>query len=146
MTTLTGSLAAATGPSPKGLHSGAWTAVFEYNTGIGKAAASTISNGDVILMGKIPHGATITDLYVIQVAGNGDTGSISVGIDDAVDDIVASQSTSSGAVIRWDHGLPYTVSVSDDATVRYQILKIGVDADYTATTQFKVVVTATNDP
>jgi len=113
--------------------------VFAYKS------TTTVSNGDTILMGKIPHGATIVDLYLVHGAGEGDTGSVSVGIDDAVDDIIASQSTSPGAVIRWDHGLPYTVSVSDDATVRYHILKIGVDSDYTATNTFKIVATCISD-
>ena len=141
MATLTGT-ACASGVQPRGVTPGNWTVSFAYkNSDRGQV---TISAGDVILLGKIPHGATIVDGYVIQ--SGGDTGSISVGIDDAVDDLVASQSTSDGALIRLDHGIPYTVSVSDDATIRYHVVKIGVDADYSTTTVFRVVLNCTYDP
>lgn len=145
MATLTGSYAAA-GVPPRVVHNGLFTVVFSYDNGIAAAAASTISAGDTILMGKVATGVTIIDGYVIQTLG--DTGSISVGIESETN-LIASGSTSAGAAIRFLTStgaiLPYTASVSDDATVRFQTIRIGVDADYTTTTQFKVVLFCTAD-
>lgn len=137
MATLTGT-ACASGVSPRSVVPGTFNVSFAYT------ASTTVSAGDVILLGKIPHGVTVLDGWLKQEGG--DTGSVSLGIDDAVDDLAISQSTSAGAVIRLDHGIPYTVSVSDDATIRYHVVKIGVDADYTTTTTFRVMLLCTTDP
>lgn len=141
MATLTGT-ACASGVMPRAVTPGVFTVSFAYkNSDRGQV---TVSAGDVILLGKIPHGVTILDGWMKQEGG--DTGSASLGIDDAVDDLIASASTSDGAVIRLDHGIPYTVSVSDDATIRYHIVKVGVDADYSTTTVFRVSLLCTTDP
>jgi len=140
MATLTGT-ACASGVQPRSIRPGTWNVAFSYTSS--QRGQASISAGDVILMGKIPHGATVIDGYLIQ--SGGDTGSLSIGIDDAVDDLAVSQSTSDGLVVRLDHGIPYTVSVSDDATIRYHIVKLGIDADYSTTTTFKVVLTCTTD-
>jgi len=140
MATLTGT-ACASGVQPRAVRPGTWNVSFAYRSS--ERGQASISDGDVILMGKIPHGATVIDGYVIQ--SGGDTGSISVGIDDSVADLAVSQSTSDGLVIRFTNGIPYTVSVSDDATIRYHIVKVGVDSDFSTTTSFKVVLTCTTD-
>ena len=136
MATLTGT-ACAIGVQPRNPVPGNFTVNFAYN------ATSTISAGDVILMGKIAHGVTIVNGYLIQEVG--DTGSASLGIDDAVDDLITSGSTSAGALIRLDHGIPYKVSVSDDATIRYHIVKVGVDSDFTGSSTFRVILECTSD-
>lgn len=146
MATLTGTQAAYTA-TPRSHATGVFSVVFSYDNGIAASAAATLSAGDTILMGKIGHGVTILDGYLIQVLG--DTGSASLGIATETD-LLASGSTSAGAIIRLGTGtgniIPYTVSVSDDATVRYGTIRVGVDADFTTTTQFKVVLFCTSDP
>lgn len=122
---------------PRQLAKGTWTCVFGYNN------AATLSATDVILMGKIPHGATIVDGYVIQEAA--DTGLISVGIDSTTN-LLASISSSAGEMIRLNKGLPYTVSVSDDAVVRFQTVRLATGADFTTSARFKVVLLCTSDP
>lgn len=147
MATLTSNYAtAAGGIQPKGVHAGTFSVVFSYDNGIGLAAAKTLSTGDTILMGRIATGVTILDGYFIQSVG--DTGSSSVGIDGSVVDLMASQSTSGGEMVRLGivtNSLPRTISVSDAATLRYATVKIGVDADYTTTTQFKIVLHCARD-
>lgn len=146
MSTLTGSYAAASAV-PRVREAGVFPVVLTYDNGKGAAAATTISAGDTILMGKIATGVTVLDGYFVQTEG--DTGSVSVGIESETN-WLASGSTSTGEVRKFVAAtggvLPFTVSVSDDAVVRYQTVRVGVDADYTTTTVFKVVLFCTTDP
>lgn len=138
MTTLTGTYGAL-GVQPKYVEKGMFAVVMTYDNGLGKAAAATISAGDTIIMGKLANGVTILDGYFIQTEG--DTGSVSIGIDSETN-FRASASTSSSEKIAFTTfpSLPMMISLSDDTVVRYRTVKIGVDADYTTTTQFKIVL------
>lgn len=131
MATLTAS-AATSGAAVRAYPSGkTWSMAFRYT------ASSTLSNGDVILMGKVGHGTTILDGYVVQT--DGDTGQLSAGIA-TVDGLALSQSCSAGNLIRFTNGLPYTVSMSDAATIRYDYVRLALDSDFTVSAKFAVVL------
>ena len=72
MATLTASAATAGAPARFDGCGATWAMAFNYT------ATSTLSNGDVVLMGKIAHGTTVLDGYVVQT--DGDTGLLSAGI------------------------------------------------------------------
>lgn len=131
MATLTASAATAGAPARLDGCGATWAMAFNYT------ATSTLSNGDVVLMGKIAHGTTVLDGYVVQT--DGDTGLLSAGIT-AVDSLLASTSVSAGNLVRFTNGLPYTVSVSDAATIRHEYVRIALDADFTASAKFAVVL------
>ena len=65
---------------------------------------------------------------------------------DSTTNLLASISSSAGEMIRLNKGLPYTVSVSDDAVVRFQTVRLATGADFTTSARFKVVLFCTSDP
>lgn len=103
------------------------------------ASTATWSAGDVYIFNnmKIPDRAVITDLqvqgsvpdgtYIIEIGTYGSGGTA---------DVFGSVTLSATAVTNSVRttGLPYTVSVSDDATLRYQTLGIRVDGAATSGT------------
>ena len=103
------------------------------------ASTATWSAGDCYVMNnlKVPHGAVIHEMwvkgsvpdgtYIIEIGTYGSNGD---------DDIFGSLTLSATAVADSVRtvGLPYTVSVSDDATLRYQTLGVKVDGAATSGT------------
>ncbi len=103
------------------------------------ASTATWSAGDVYLFNnlKIPHGAVVHKMWVKGSVPDGNY-IIEIGAygSNVAADIFGSVTLSATAVtdsVRTT-GLPYTVSVSDDATLRYQTIGIRVDGAATSGT------------
>ena len=103
------------------------------------ASTATWSAGDVYIFNnlKIPHGAVVTDMWVKGSVPDG-TYLIEMGMygSNATADIFGSVTLSATAVtdsVR-STGLPHTISVSDDAALRYQTVGIRVDGAATSAT------------
>lgn len=118
--------------------------VYRANTTITKVqtmvTSATFSAGDVYVLQnlRVPHGATITAVgykgsvvdgtYLIEVGMSGSGGTL---------DAFGSRTFSATAVLALTQaslGLPYKVSVSQSATVRYQTLCARVDGAATSGT------------
>lgn len=103
------------------------------------ASTATWSAGDVYIFNnlKIPDRAVITDMQVWGSVPDG-TYLIEIGTfgSAATADVFGSVTLSATAVTNSVRttGLPYTVSVSDDATFRYQTIGIRVDGAATSAT------------
>lgn len=110
------------------------------------ASTATWSAGDCYIFNslKVPHGAIIQEMwvrgsvpdgqYIIEIGTYGSNGD---------DDVFGSVTLSATAVTdsMRSVGLPYTVSVSDDATLRYQTVGIKVDGAATSgTTSVSVAI------
>lgn len=132
MATLTAAAAAASFV-PAYNEKGKFSRAFSYSS------SATVSAADVILMGKVPSGVTVVDGYV-SVTSGGDAVAASVGIDGSLSAFFASATLAGDTVNRFAKGIPYTVSVSDDATTRYELLKVAVDGDITTSFTIKLVV------
>ena len=119
-------------------------AVFKPNATITKAqplvSTATFSAGDVYILNniKVPHGAVVTNVnykgsvvdgtYLIEMGMAGSAGTL---------DVFGSKTFSATAVTSLTSvstGIPYTVSVSDDATDRYQTFAVRVDGAATSGT------------
>lgn len=105
------------------------------------ASGATVSSGDVFNMLKIPHGATITDLRGFGrsagvggiVFNVGDSGSAS-----RFGTFTISATHQFAAVL--GTGLPYTVSISDDAASQYlTLLFTQASGTATATASFGIL-------
>lgn len=106
------------------------------------ASGATVSSGDVFLMAKVPHGATITDIrghgrsagvggIVFNVGTTGSASLFGTFTISATHQFVAVTGT----------GLPYTVSLSDDAYPRYVTLAFTqASGTATATASFGLLV------
>lgn len=122
----------------------AQAASYKPNQGITKVqtivTTATFSAGDVYILNniKLPHGAIVTDVgvkgsapdgsYLFEIGTVGSNGTI---------DLFGSRTVSAGGVLALTQqttGLPATISVSDDATDRYQTLAIRVDGAATSGT------------
>ena len=101
---------------------------------------ATHSNGDVYVLAnlKVPHGAVITDVgykgiaddgdYILELGMAGSGGTL---------DVFGSETFSSTAAIaltKVTTALPYTVSVPQSATQRYQTLSVRIDGAPTSGT------------
>ena len=119
-------------------------AVKNVNAGVTKiqslVTTATFSAGDVYVLNniKIPHGAIVTDVqvkgsvvdgtYLIEMGTSGSNGTL---------DLFGSKTLSATAVLGMlviTAGLPATISVSDDAALRYQTFAIRVDGAATSGT------------
>lgn len=113
---------------------------------------TTLSAGDVILMdwARIPHGAVVTDC---RLSGNTKDGTIIMtpflrvgATDTTMGSLTLSAAGRIGAVIHSSAAdsahLPFTVSVSDDATVRYATMGItvGTTASGTGSTSVSIII------
>ncbi len=140
MATLTATAAASTGVV-RSVHAGvnSITATYSGSTAISPSATA-------ILMCKIPSGSTILDVQGIVSSGAA-TCPFTLGINDPTtgDDTNASAFATAGTVatvLRATKGVPYTVSVSDDAAVQYQYVTATVTPG-TTTTEVEMTVTVT---
>ena len=99
--------------------------------------SATAAADDVINMVKLPHGATVTRVAYV---GNRDDGAYKIGTSASAALFDATVSLSAG-ITEATIGLPYTVSVSDDATVAYEWLNATVvSAGYTLSDYITVIV------
>ena len=119
-------------------------AVRQVNAGVTKiqslVTTATFSAGDVYLMNniKIPHSAIVTDISMKGSVVDG-TYLMEIGLygSNAVADQFGSKTLSATAVLGLTvitAGLPYTISVSDDAALRYQTFGVRVDGAATSGT------------
>lgn len=114
---------------------------------------ATLSAGDIILMpqAQIPHGAHITDIRVGGGLRDSTTGAIirpgidvgattsyfgtlTLSVAGRIPTTVVGPTTASEAA-----AIPFTVSVSDDAAIRYATLRFQVQAATSATTSASLV-------
>lgn len=119
-------------------------AVRQVNAGVTKiqslVSTATFSAGDVYVLNniKIPHGAIVTDIsmkgsvvdgtYLVELGMSGSA---------ATADQFGSKTLSATAVLGLTvitAGLPHTISVSDDAAIRYQTFAVRVDGAATSGT------------
>lgn len=119
-------------------------AVRQVNAGVTKiqslVTSATASTGDVYVLNnlKIPHGAIVTDInvkgsvvdgtYILEMGLSGSNGVL---------DVFGSKTLSATAVLGMTvitTGLPLTISVSDDAALRYNTFAIRVDGAATSGT------------
>ena len=139
MATLTGSMAAST-VVPRG-------GIGLFNIVLTHTSTGTISAGDTVLLGKIATGITILDGYITTESAATETNDLGVGIGASLVNLLAQTSSSTGALVRFaGPGLPYTVSVSDDAAVRFEYVKVNFDGEFSTTAQIKLVLFCTCDP
>lgn len=135
---------------PKYLVNSTVTRVFDF------VDTATLSQGDVVLMpwARIPHGAVITDVKIGGQLINGtaillpqiEVGSTTVNLG-------GSLTLSQGGGLPRNPGqptsfgestnIPYVVSVSDDAVIRYATLKMTVQTVTSATTSASIVYMVT---
>lgn len=120
----------ASGVPAKSYPVGVISQTFSFNAG-----AVTASGATLVQLCKIPHGATIIDINALASSGAA-TNPMDIGISSGNASTFASAGTG-GAIVRATKGLPYRVSVSDDATVRYATLTATVTPG-TATVSLQV--------
>lgn len=144
MATLTSTAAASTGPV-RAIHAGVNSVTATFNDSTQISVSET-----TILMVKVPNGATILDV-IGSVSSGAATCPFIMGINDPTDggDTSSSLFATGGtitSVLRATKGIPYDVSVSDDAAVQYQYVTMAVTPG-TATTavEAKMTVTYTMD-
>lgn len=112
---------------PKGLHAGPNTVTFDFNSGTTKLG--TVS--DVVLLGKIPNGALITNAGVrfgIAPQGAAHFALILLATDaggtfTTVGTVIPSM-TAATAVAYFANPAPFKVSLSDDRAVQYVVLAL----------------------
>lgn len=139
-TTFTASSQSAT---PRRVHVGAFPVRATYT-----ANGTTISTSDIVLCMKIPTGTWVLDGYISGTAGSG-ASNLKVGLGSTDNNLLSLGTLSATAGIkRFDGGtLPIKVSVSDDATTRYQYVFITHNGgSLTATHSIQVVVWCAVDP
>lgn len=87
-------------------------------------------------LAKIPHGATILDgRFYVGAAASGD---IEIGVS-ATHSVFLSTATLAGAAWHeFDVSFNYLVSVSDDATQRYDIIKASQSLSWSGTYKFQI--------
>lgn len=112
--------------SPRLVHAGVNATTFRYNLG-----ATASSNGDVILLAKVPFGTTITELVESHTTG-ATTQALSFGLDANLSSLIASGAQATANRLS-QAAIGTTVTGSDDAVARYSILKAKVESG-TATT------------
>jgi hypothetical protein len=132
MATLTATAAASTGVV-RALHAGVTSITSTYS---GTTAISP--SATAILMAKIPNGATILDIQG-SVSSGADTCPFTLGISNGTASTFATGGTVN-TVLRGTKGLPYNVSLSDDATPQYVYVTATV-VPGTVTTEVEMTVT-----
>ena len=152
MATITASAATPRAAQPKIGVASPIVRVFDYYM------TTTLSAGDVVLLdsfARVPHGATVTsarvsgntaDGTIIVVpflrVGSTDTtlGSLTLSAAGRIGDLVHSSAADSAHI-------PFTVSVSDDASTRYATvgLTVGTTASHTGSTSVSLILTYVMD-
>lgn len=137
MATLTASAATSLGVVRKNNGVNTISVTFNDTTAI-SASATTI------LMCKIPHGATILDVYG-KVSSGAATCPFKIGIQGNLS-AFATGGTLGGALLRATKGVPYDVSVSGDTATQYMYVNMTVTPG-TLTTEVEPTLTViyTND-
>jgi hypothetical protein len=126
---------------PKGLHAGTNVVPFDFNSGATKLG--TLS--DVVLLGKVPNGALITDANVrlgaqasaashwaLQLLAIEALGTFSV-----LSTLIASMTASLTAAV-FSSIIPTKVSLSDDRAVQYAVLALNCTTGASETVSFSL--------
>lgn len=134
--------AALPGVSPKAYQTGVQCEVFSHG------GTASIAAGDVVLGCKIPHGATVLDCAVklfhkadTQVTLNPFVAKVGDGSGTAIFSFGSQVTSSTAGSVLFRPGNsfagPTKISLSDDATFRYAMFKVGITAG-TTTTSFSM--------
>lgn len=99
------------GAQPKAVHAGANSITGYYSL------TGNLSAGDVIQMVKIPAGAVVTDMVLLQITGAGSAHQIAVGDGLSTARYLALTSVSGSVVYRATAGIPYSYSADDTIDV-----------------------------
>jgi len=111
------------GAQPRAVHAGLNTVVSTCTFGTSQGSdSSTAAAGDIIRFVKLPHGATVT--RVVYVAGRA-SGAFDLGTS-ATATLFADSASAVTTLVQSTTGLPYTVSISDDASVAYEYLQASI--------------------
>lgn len=140
MATFHGSKAQRGAPA-RAVHAGVNVVVSKFIWGVANSTDTSVSAtaaaGDIIRLVKLPKGATLTR---VAFAGNRDDGAYKLGTDNSASLFSALISASAG-LTNVSLGLPYLVSISDEAAVQYEWLQAEVvSAGYTLSDQVEVIV------
>ena len=140
MPTFHGSKAQAGKPS-RTVHAGVNVVVSKFvwgvNYGTDSSVSSTAAAGDIIRLAKLPKGATVTR---VVLTGNRDDGSYKLGTDKSASLFATLISASAGTTTA-SIGIPYYISISDEAAVQHEWLQAEVvSAGYTLSDQIEVIV------
>lgn len=135
------------GGNARAVHAGANVVVSNFVWGVTNlddaTTSSTAAATDVIRFAKLPKGAVVTSVVIV---GNRDDGSYNIGTSTSASRFGALISASAG-ITTMTIGLPYTVSISDEASVYYEWLQATVlSAGYTLSDQIQCICTYTMDP
>jgi len=130
------------GAQPRAVHAGTTTVVSTFVWGVTNAddttTSATAAAADVLNMVKLPNKATVTRVAYV---GNRDDGAYSIGTSSGSNVNFDATVSLSAGITEASIGLPYTVSLSDDATVAYEWLNaVVVSAGYTLSDQIQVIV------
>jgi len=134
------------GEQAKAIHAGANVVVSNFVWGVTNlddtATSATAAATDVIRFCKLPKGAVVTSVVLV---GTRDDGSYKLGTNVSESAFVALVSASAGTTMI-TKGLPYLVSISDEASVYYEWLQATVvSAGYTLSDQIQCIVTYVMD-
>lgn len=132
---------AQTGTPSRTVHAGVNVVVSKFiwgvNYGTDASVSATAAAGDIIRLAKLPKGATVTR---VVLAGNRDDGSYKLGTDKSAS-LFGALISASGGMTMASIGLPYLISISDEAAVRFEWLQAEVvSAGYTLSDQIEVIV------
>jgi hypothetical protein len=115
MATLTATAAASTGVVRK--REGLNTITVTFNDATAISASAT-----TVLMCKVPHGATILDVYG-KVSSGANTCPFTIGIQGDLS-AFATNGTLGGVITRATKGIPYDVSVSGDTATQFMYVNM----------------------
>ena len=137
------------GAQPKAVHEGANVVVSTFTWGVSNAddttTSATAAAADVIRLAKIPNGATITRVAYTGV-GRSDY-NLGIGTGSESGQFGLAISGSSAAINTATAGIPYTVSISDEASVFYEYLTAtATSAGATLSDYITVICEYTMDP
>lgn len=126
---------------PAELHAGLNTIAFDFNSGATKCG--TLS--DVILLGKVPNGALITDV-AIRFGAEGSAAThftlLALAIEAAGTystlATVAGSMTASATAARFTFAEPVKISLSDDRAVQYAVLGLNCTTGASGTVSFSL--------
>lgn len=127
--------------APRGLHAGLNVIPFDFNSGATKCG--TLS--DVILLGKLPNGALITDVN-IRFGAQGSAATHFTLLALAVEAqgtystlaTIAGSMTASTTAARFTFGEPVKISISDDRAVQYAVLALNCTTGASGTVSFSL--------
>ena len=136
------------GAVPRAVHAGENIVVSDFVWGVTNlddtTTSATAAATDVIRFAKLPKGAVITAVKV--VSNRAVAGSLTIGTNTSVARFGSLVSVSAGYSVM-SIGMPYTVSISDEASVYYEWLQATVTSvGYTLSDQIQCVVQYTMNP